>query len=610
MLRRTAAVSFFIVLLGHIGSGIITPAQAESYPLPQGLEGVVNIKTDMGAVGDGQTDDTEAFREALTELGREKYVLVYVPEGEYLVTEPLAFGNRRVWLHGESAERTIIRLAAHAPKFQDPDNPQPLLTTANAWDRRDEWASAVMFRQGVRNVTLEVGPGNPGAVGLNYMTSNQGAVTNVIIRSADPDGVGKWGLSFVMAWPGPGLIDDVRIEGFDYGIYSTIHQHSLTFKDITLRDQRVAGVFNANQILNFHRLTSRQSRPGVPAIEQHSGFITLVDAELAGSGPAAINRQDSGLYLRDVEATGYGRVASGVPDDTSAGRVVEMYTQPVGSVPGHEPAPSRIEPPRTPHVPWGSLDDWTRVEDHIRPDEKQNHDYTAALQRAIDSGAKTVYVGPRVFFQLHDTIVIRGRVERITGLGGRFFLKRRQFPKDRPLFRIAPGDHPVVIERFGSYGSVAWPIDHAGKRPLILRNIILGGAVTVGDGSTLFMEDACFPSLKLEPGGRVYGWQFNSESRDGWNVFNNGGELWVMGHKTEGGYEAGVIDGGGVTEVLGTYYYNNSGPKTPSLFVVREGRLTVVGAPNTHPVYVREFHHNQPVDLPRAQATGWYASPR
>lgn len=610
MLQRTSAAFVFFTLAGFIGFAAVTPSHAESYPLPAGLDGMINIKTDMGAVGDGEADDTAAFRKALTERGREKYVLVYVPDGVYRITEPLAFGNRRVWLHGESREKTVIRLADGSPKFQDAQNPQPLLTTANAWNRRDDWASAVMFRQSVRNVTLEVGAGNPGAVGLNFMTSNQGAVTNVTIRSTDPDRAGKWGLALAMAWPGPGLIDDVRIEGFDYGIYSTIHQHSLTFRDVTLVDQRRAGVFNANQKLHFHRLISQQSRPGVPAVEQENGFITLVDAELRGDGYAAIQRKDSGLYLRHVEAPGYGRVASGVPGDTSRGRVLEMYTQPVGSIPDAEPAPSRMEPPSTPHVPWGSLEHWTSVEEHIRPHEKKNNDYTAALQRAIDSGARTVYVGPRVFFKLRDTVVIRGDVERITGLGGRFFLKRKKFPVDRPLFRVAPGDHPVVIERFGSYGSVAWPIDHSGQRPLILRNLIIGGTVTVGAGSTLFIEDACFPSLELEPDANVYAWQFNSESRDGWNIMNNGGKLWLMGHKTEGGYEAAITRGGGITEILGTYYYNNSGPKTPSLFVVRDGRLTVVGAPSTHPTYVREYRGGEPVDLLRTQATGWYASPQ
>ncbi len=44
-------------------------------------------------------------------------------------------------------------------------------------------APAQRFRNSVRNVTIDSGRGNGGAVGLNFCANNQGAVYNVTLRS-------------------------------------------------------------------------------------------------------------------------------------------------------------------------------------------------------------------------------------------------------------------------------------------------------------------------------------------------------------------------------------------------------------------------------------------
>lgn len=53
---------------------------------------VVNVQT-LGAVGDGQTDDTAVFERAL-ELGRNLHRPVYAPRAQYRVTRPLRLENQ------------------------------------------------------------------------------------------------------------------------------------------------------------------------------------------------------------------------------------------------------------------------------------------------------------------------------------------------------------------------------------------------------------------------------------------------------------------------------------------------------------------------------------
>lgn len=66
----------------------------------------MNIK-DLGAVGDGSTDDTAAFEAA---AGNSQYAAIKIPAGSYIVKKKIAF-NRPVSLIGEGAGVTTITWA-------------------------------------------------------------------------------------------------------------------------------------------------------------------------------------------------------------------------------------------------------------------------------------------------------------------------------------------------------------------------------------------------------------------------------------------------------------------------------------------------------------------
>eukprot|EP00879_Flechtneria_rotunda_P029045 GHRR01031304.1.p1 GENE.GHRR01031304.1~~GHRR01031304.1.p1 ORF type:complete len:250 (+),score=68.68 GHRR01031304.1:450-1199(+) len=65
---------------------------------------VTNVQ-DFGAMGDGITDDTQAFLDAINAVGRQGTILI--PEGRYIITEQLNIPNRVV-LRGKSPSSTRL----------------------------------------------------------------------------------------------------------------------------------------------------------------------------------------------------------------------------------------------------------------------------------------------------------------------------------------------------------------------------------------------------------------------------------------------------------------------------------------------------------------------
>ena len=212
--------------------------------------GILNVKdARFGAVGDGVHDDTDAIISAIDYQARAPWIsapfntnFVYMPPGTYLVTDTIqkilarasmdanAVGNcatptcyaSGLVLIGAGPDNTFIKLKDRSAAFADPANPKAVIFTASSFfDPTNNFNHAIgegndAYCNYVESLTVDVGAGNPGAIGIDYLGNNGGAIRSVVITA--PLGSGKSGISMLRAATGPALIENVWVSGFGVGI--------------------------------------------------------------------------------------------------------------------------------------------------------------------------------------------------------------------------------------------------------------------------------------------------------------------------------------------------------------------------------------------------------
>ncbi len=583
----------FILLL------VLCIASARGEVIFPGDSGFVNVREKFGAKGDGVTDDTAAFRQAAKEGVRN----LFIPSGTYLIGDTLAFLPKRWVLQGQDREKTILRLKDAAPGFGDAAKPKPFVSFFEPFMEKKA-STGQAFRNSLYNLTIEIGAGNPGAVALNYLNNNQGTVEGVTIRSRDPQRRGKAGLALVCNWPGPALIKNVRIEGFDFGVWSTIGQYSMAFEHLELEGQREAGIWNGSQPLSIRGLRSKNSVPALKNTDW-SSLVVLVDAELTGGAPGATAIENfdpakdagsgPGLFVRNLKTQGYklaivSRSSEKPAAEVPGGAVAEFTSHEARALGAAKKQSLNLPIEETPTVPEDPPAQWVSVAKFAprefetiekgRPVKKK--DWSGAIQQAIDSGATTVYF-PKLEkeqYEIADTVHIRGKVRRIIGMENGIVAGAAFAGTEKAAFRFEDGASPVVVfERFNNtYGNqVKYSFEQATTRAVVLKNLLMSGYRNTVPGGKLFIEDLCADRFDFDR-QKVWARQLNPEAKgdeNSFNIRNRGGDLWILNLKTEGPKTAIETTGGGRTEVLGGYLYPSRGTdKGAAAFEVKDSKLS------------------------------------
>lgn len=530
--------------------------------------GVINVKkAPYNAKGDGVTDDTEAIQQALSDYPNQNKI-IYLPKGTYLVSNQLQWsvGNRggqehkRTILQGQNTGTTIIKLKNNAPGFNNSFLPKAVIWTGHAPAQR--------FRNAIRNLTVDTGTGNNGAIAIQFIANNQGAIRNVSIRSGDGHGIVGLDLSYTNEI-GPLLVKNVKVYGFNVGIKTANKVNSQTFEHISLQNQKEYGLANYGQVISIRDLQSNNS---VPALYNKDGIVTLIDAKLIAIGtsiqPPAI-KNDSTLFARNLKTSGY-QIAiqnnNGTQQNATGSSVSEFVSHPIHSIFPTPPKSLNLPIEETPEVQWDALSNWESPT-HFGAVPNDNVDDSAAIQAAIDSGKATVYF-PNGNYIINQTIYIRNNVKRIIGLEASIAGKGN--------FRLENGKAPVVvIERLDGVGS---GIIHAASRTLVLSSMGLassGGKASysnIGTGK-LFVEDVVGGPWKFNQ-QKVWARQLNPEN-DGTHISNNGGSLWILGLKTERGGILVETKAGAKTEIAGGFIYSTSTPKTTPMFANENSAISL-----------------------------------
>ncbi len=556
-------------------AGILAPGVRADVLYPPDA-GVVNVRqSPYHAKGDGITDDTEALQQALWENGRTNRI-IYLPEGVYRISDTLRWlavpGSPlqgRTILQGQGRGKTVLRLLDYSPGFSDSGKPRPMLATG---------AGTRFLRNAVRDLTLDTGIGNPGASGLQLVAHHQGGLRNVDIV-AGGDGTGGVGLDLSPGQDlGPLLVKNVRIHGFDTGIRTGNPAHSVTLEDIQLTGQKSEGIRNGAQVVTVHRLRSTNSVPAVRNTDE-SGFVTLVDAVLQGlpakrGGPAVFNR--GFLFMREVAAPGYSNLlqnwSSKLPP--ARGLVVDEYqSHGMVNIFPSPPITMRLPVAEAPETPWDPLSDWASPA-QFGGRGGDSEDDSEAIQKAIDSGATTVFL-PNGTWNVRHPIEIRGKVRRIVGTEA--VLNLIAAP-GQSGFRIGQESAPTLwFEQIEVTGGRAVFLRSVADRTVVIRDCS-GISVDWKGKGALFLENVSSDHpWVVDKGLSLWARQW-FERFGGDKIVNRGGAVWILGLATERpGTLVDTLEGGR-SEILGGLCESSGTWKSMPMFRIQDGSGTFVMA--------------------------------
>ena len=493
---------------------------------------------DPTGVEDATTAMAAAIADARVSVAGSGARFVYLPNGTYRVTRSIVIDDKTeaggwTMIQGQSRDGVVIRLDDDAVGFDDPSNPQPVISYFEG-----VWTNNA-FQNTFENITINTGVGNPGAVALRFISNNVGRVGNVRIHSGD--GAGAIGLDLSPSISAPGIIKEVRIEGFAIGISMSnpiTGAQAWLIEDIELKGQTQVGIQahrKAVQVTDLHSVNS------VPVFEGLflDGMLTMLSSTLETpngatvEGPAIVLRGDF-AYLKDVVTTGYRDL---IDDD---GMVVSATTGPqtYQNGPVYKLWSDRLDVPmalpveQTPEIPVEAPEHWMVVDPEAQGDD------TEALRAALLSGARTVFLKPGLF-SISDTLPIGPEVERIMGNFASIRFTVPLFASGQPVFLLGPSNRStVVIERLQGHwlkNTDEYFIHHASNADLVLRDLLWtnGG---------FYRNDARTGRLFLENVHNVPGGQVERYDLPGWIITNQ--DVWARQFNPEMTFPLLTVDGG------------------------------------------------------------------
>ncbi|HEV3121170.1 MAG TPA: glycosyl hydrolase family 28-related protein, partial [Isosphaeraceae bacterium] len=530
--------------------------------------GVVNVR-DHGAKGDGRHDDTAAIQnllDARPSAGR----IIYMPNGVYVISDTIKWpydqsagrSDANTILQGQS-EMTVIRLKDGCAGFSDPEHPRAMLRTGSA------------PRNAVCDLTLDAGRRNPGAIGLEFIASDQGCVRNVVIRAADGKGHVGLDMSFSPT-NGSSFVKNLRVVGFDFGIRVAHLETSVTFEQLRLDQQSRFGLVNEGACVSMSGIESHSASTAI-LNSGPLGHMVLLGARLFGgrgalAKPAVLN--EGTLYARGVEASGYQEAirnaASDLRPEVSGRKVVEFVShRPLELFPSNGRS-LNLPVRETPEVPWDDLRDWASPT-HFGARPSDDADYTKAIQQAIDSGKTTVYF-PHGSYRISDTLLVRNKVRRIIGCEAQVTLAAMG---DKPAFRVEQGTSPtVVFERIDGGAAEGLVLENSSGRTLVVKDCRRVAWRMTGKGDIFLENMSSGASARWSFGGQHVWARQLSLIGDGPMIQNGAGTLWILGLRARGGGTLIETTAGGQTELLGGLCECNADSGSAPMFRVVDSHVS------------------------------------
>lgn len=483
-------------------------------------------------------------------------VYVYLPNGTYHIDSTLtattALGNwaAGLFLVGQSREGTIIKLKDTSLKFQNPAAPLGMVKTAG-YSYAENGNSG--FNNFIMNMTLDAGKDNPGACGVDFIGNNVSGIQNVTIRSqlSGNRRAGVAGIWMERRSSGPGLVKDVLIEGFDFGVQygsdEAIHEAmSMTFERLTVRHQNSAGVAVGRPMISIRGFQSENSVPALQ-VNGQNGMAFVSGANLTGgaAGNSAIATARH-LFARDVATSGYQTAISvGGVLQLGTGHV-EFLSSPATSL-FPSPATSLRLPVREVPGYWDTnLANWQKVGEPSPGNVDDAAVINQSIQDAIQGGKTTLWFPAKRVYVIKSAINLQGNIKHIVGMGT-ILLPDSLITSSNPMIRFGGLAGPLKVEHLniGNHllfrpNAVAFrhesPQTVIFSQILLMENSALATAYEASAGAgDVFIENCGGSGMArwhFTEGQHVWATQWNVEGVE-YLIKNSGADLWIHGLKTE-----------------------------------------------------------------------------
>lgn len=530
--------------------------------------------------------------------------ILYFPNGTYLVSDTVTYTlenlcniyqgipryelNRQIHFQGESRDGVVIKLKDNCKGFEY-GMQRPVVSFMQAE------SSNLSMTNTFENITIDTGSGNPGAVGLVFFGNNTGAVRNVKIKTSDSLKRGYAGLEVKHEIVSGCYVKNLEVEGFDYGVRVTPSRNFTVFENIYIKNQKKIGFYIGNNIISIRKLFSENFVKAV-RINGQQAHAVIVDSTLTGGNAidCAIECAVGSCFVRNVKTDGYGVSLVNALDNACEGNFIEEYVN--EKVYTAFPTAQKSEPvlvEETPEIPWSNnRDEWACVDEFGAVGDGVTDD-TSAIQKAMNSGKKYVFFQPKKYM-VDSSITVPQNVVRVNFMFCDFIAGENiKKCSDRGVFVVTGDEGEIILEDVFTwekfYGYLRF-IEHAGKRTLVMSDLHTQTAAMYFNsvsGGKVYIEN-CACTLGGDPYRDVPGYSFNGQKvwarhlnpeRSFCEVLNDGGEVWIMGFKTENYGTAFKTINGGHTEVLGGTISIGCNKELPAI-VNENSTVSVVASTN------------------------------
>jgi hypothetical protein len=369
--------------------------------------------------GDGIADDSDALQQAINKVQETtNQGILFIPAGRYRLTKTIY-----IWpgirLIGFGPERPRFVLSANTPGFQQ--GPAYMVFFAGGRPRtnappRD--ASPGTFYSAVSNIDIEIGEGNPGAVGIRAHYAQHCFLAHMDFHI----GSGLAGIH-----DGGNVARDVHFYGGEFGIWTGKPSPGWQFTviDSTFEGQRQAAIREHEAGLTLIRPQFKNVPTAISIDPQYSDELWLKDARLENvSGPAVIISNENNarteinmenVVCRKVPVFAWYRESG--KQIAGAGEIYEVKTfshglhfQDVGAAPAiqdvYETAPmSALPKPVKSDLPdLPPMDTWVNIR-ALGAQGDGSTDDTEVFKKAI-AEHRAIYL-PSGQYRVTDTITLR-----------------------------------------------------------------------------------------------------------------------------------------------------------------------------------------------------------